>query len=146
MHHPVSSILFSPILRHTHTDDVLLWTHSNKLKLNTYKTEVMPMGSASHLPSGDSECGNRFPFKMLAKYHRVHLNRSFSMQQHISSICHASFRDLMSRISPTIYVPKHCFETCCSNGHLEYYNSVSQVYQQTRSLGYSRCRITQCGL
>ena len=118
VHHPISSILFSPVLRRNYTDDVLLWMNSNKLKLNTYKTEVMPIGSASHLPSVDSECGNRFPFKMLAKYPRVHLNRSFSMQQHISSICHASFRDLKSRISPTIYVPKHCCETCCSYGQI----------------------------
>ena len=28
-------------------NDVLLWMHSNKLKLNTDKTEVMPVGSAS---------------------------------------------------------------------------------------------------
>ena len=37
-------------------DDVLLWMNSNKLKLNTDKTEVMPVGSASCLESVDSEC------------------------------------------------------------------------------------------
>ena len=36
-------------------DDVLLWMNSNKLKLNTDKTEVMPAGSASCLESVDSE-------------------------------------------------------------------------------------------
>ena len=39
-------------------DDVLLWMNSNKLKLNTDKTEVMPVGSASCLESVDSECAN----------------------------------------------------------------------------------------
>ena len=40
--------------------------NSNKLKLNTDKTEVMPVGSASRLESFDSECvnigGNSVPF------------------------------------------------------------------------------------
>ena len=35
-------------------DDVLLWMNSHKLKLNTGKTEVMPVGSASRLESVDS--------------------------------------------------------------------------------------------
>ena len=39
-------------------DDVLLWMNSNKLKLNTDKTEVMPVGSASCLESVDSECAS----------------------------------------------------------------------------------------
>ena len=39
-------------------DDVLLWLNSNKLKLNTDKTGVMPVGSASCLASVDSECAN----------------------------------------------------------------------------------------
>ena len=47
-------------------DDVLLWVNSNKLRLNTDKTEVMPVGSASRLESVDSKCanigGNSFPF------------------------------------------------------------------------------------
>ena len=38
----------------TCTDDILLWMNSNKLKLNTDKTEVMPVGSASRLESVDS--------------------------------------------------------------------------------------------
>ena len=42
----------------TRIDDVLLWMNSNKLKLNTDKTEVMPACSASRLESIDSECAN----------------------------------------------------------------------------------------
>ena len=32
--------------------------NSNKLKLNTDKTEVMPVGSASRVALGESECAN----------------------------------------------------------------------------------------
>ena len=39
-------------------DDGLLWMNSNNLKLNTHKTEVMPVDSTSRLVSVDSECGN----------------------------------------------------------------------------------------
>jgi len=79
-------------------DDVLLWMNSNKLKLNTDKTEVMPVGSASCLESVDSECanigGNSVPFKTSVKYLGVHLDKTLSMQKHISSICCASFLEL----------------------------------------------------
>ena len=79
-------------------DDVLLWMNSNKLKLNTDKTEVMPVGSASCLESVDSEYantgGNSVPFKTLVKYLGVHLDKTLSMQKHISSICCASFLEL----------------------------------------------------
>ena len=53
--HPISSFLFNPVFRH---DDVLLWMNINKPKLNTDKTEVMPVGSASCLESVNSECAN----------------------------------------------------------------------------------------
>ena len=71
-------------------DDVLVWMNSNKLKLNTDKTEVMPVGSASCLESVDSECanigGNSVPFKTSVKYFGVHLDKTLSMQKHISSV------------------------------------------------------------
>ena len=53
--HPISSFLFNPVFRH---DDVLLWMNINKPKLNTDKTEVMPVGSASRLESVDTENAN----------------------------------------------------------------------------------------
>ena len=39
-------------------DNALLRMNSNKLKLNTDKTEVMPVGSASRLESVDTENAN----------------------------------------------------------------------------------------
>ena len=72
--------------------------NSNKIKLNTDKTEIMPVGSASCLESVDSECantcGNSVPFKTSVKYLGVHLDKTLSMQKHISSICCASFLEL----------------------------------------------------
>ena len=72
--------------------------NSNKLKLNTDKTEVMPVGSASRLESVDSECanigGNSVPFKTSVKYLGVHLDKTLSMEKHISIICCASFLEL----------------------------------------------------
>ena len=38
--------------------DVLIWMNSNKLKLNTDKTEVMPVGSASRVALVGSESTN----------------------------------------------------------------------------------------
>ena len=79
-------------------DDVLLWMNSNKLKLNTDKTEVIPVGSASCLESVDIECANigknSVPFKTSFKYLGIHLDKTLSVQKHISSICCASFLEL----------------------------------------------------
>ena len=103
-------------------DDVLLRMNSNKLKLNTDKTEVMPAGSASHLESVDSECanigGNSVPFKTSVKYPGVHLDITLSVQQHISSICRASFLELRRIASIRPVPPKSCCKTCCGNGHI----------------------------
>ena len=64
--------------------------NSNKLKLNTDKTEVMPVGSASRVALVESECanigGNSVPFKMSVKYLGVHLDQTLSMRQHIDSV------------------------------------------------------------
>ena len=54
--------------------------------------------SASSPESVDSECanigGNSVPFKMSVKYLGVHLDRTLSVQKHISSIYCASFLEL----------------------------------------------------
>ena len=89
-------------------DDVLLWMISNNLKLNTHKTEVMPVDSASRLESVNSECANigesSVPFKMSVKSLGVHLDRTLSVQQHISSISRASFLDHRRVASVRLYL------------------------------------------
>ena len=84
------------------------WMNGNKLKLNTDKTEVMPVGSASRLESFDSECanigGNSVPFKTSVKYLGVHLDRTLSVQQHTNNICYASFQELRWIASIWLYL------------------------------------------
>ena len=49
--------------------DVLIWMNSNRLKLNTDKTEVMPIGSTSRIALVEIECsnigGSSVPFKKI---------------------------------------------------------------------------------
>ena len=72
--------------------------NSNKPKLNTDKTEVMPVGSAFRVALVVSECanigGNSVPFKTAVTYLGVHLDQTLSMRQHIDSVCRASFLEL----------------------------------------------------
>ena len=110
-------------------DDVLLWMNSNKLKLNTDKTEVMPVGSASCLESVDSECanigGNSVPFKTSVKYLGVHLDKT---QKHISSICCASFLELRRIASIRPYLSQSAAARLVAAmviSRLDYCNSVS---------------------
>ena len=104
-------------------DDVLLWMNSNKLKLNTDKTEVMPDGSASCLESVDSECantgGNSVSLKTSVKYPGVHLDKTLSMQKaHQQHLLCVLSRAPTYRVNPTVSVPKRCSKTCCGNGHI----------------------------
>ena len=82
--------------------------NSNNLKLNTHKTEVMPVDCLSRLESVDSECANigesSVPFKMSVKCLGVHLDRTLSMQQHISNISRASFLDHRHVASVRLYL------------------------------------------
>ena len=82
--------------------------NSNKLKLNTDKTEVMPVGSASRIALVESECanigGNSVPFKTSVKYLGVHLDRTLSMPQHFDSVCRASFLELRRAASIRPYL------------------------------------------
>ena len=114
-------------------DDVLLWMNSNKLKLNTDKTEVMPVGSASCLESVDSECanigGNSVPFKTVTsvKYLVVHLDKTLSMQKHISSICCAFFLELRRIASIRLYLSQSAAARLVAAmviSRLDYCNSV----------------------
>ena len=76
--------------------------------MNTDKTEVMAVGSASRVALVESEYanigGNSVPFKMSVKYLGVHLDQTLSVRQHIDSVCRASFLELRraDRISPKV--------------------------------------------
>ena len=112
-------------------DDVLLWINSTKLKLNTDKTEVMPVGSASCLESVDSECanigGNSVPFKTWVKYLEVHLDKTLSVQKHISIICCASFLELRRIASVRPYLSQSAAARLVAamvTSRLDYCNSV----------------------
>ena len=82
--------------------------NSNKLKLNTNKTQVMPVGSASRVALVESECanigGNSVPFKMSVKCLGVHLDQTLSMRQHINSVCRASFLELQRAATVRLYL------------------------------------------
>ena len=70
------------------------WMYSNKLKLNAEKTDVLPVASTSHLSSVGRDSvdigGKCIPFRSSG----VHLNQTLSVQQHISSVCHAAYLEL----------------------------------------------------
>ena len=104
----------------------VFWMNSNKLKLNTNKTEVMPVGLTSCLGLVDIECtnidGNSVLFKTFVKYLRVHLNR----------------------ISPKV-LPQDLSQQW-SFPALIIVTQSSQVYQWTRSIGDSEYRIMQDNL
>ena len=88
--------------------------NSNKPKLNTDKTEVMPVGSASRVALVESECanigGNSVPFKTAVTYLGVHLDRTLSMQQHIDSVCRASCLELRRAASIRPYLSQSATE------------------------------------
>ena len=75
--------------------DTLSWMQSNKLKLNTEKTEMMLVGSSMRISSVGCESadigGSCIPFQTTVTYLGVHLDQTLSMKQHISSLCRTTF-------------------------------------------------------
>ena len=91
---------------HTCFEDVLSWMNSNKLMLNTDKTEVMAVGTSSRLSRVDCNSanigGSSIPFETSVKYLCVRIDQTLSMQDQISSVCRASFLELSRRFD---YLP-----------------------------------------
>ena len=75
--------------------DTLSWMQSNKLKLNTEKTEMMFVGSSVRISSIGCESadvgGSCVPLQTTVTYLGVHLDQTLSMKQHISSLCRTTF-------------------------------------------------------
>jgi hypothetical protein len=78
--------------------DILSWMDSNKLKLNTDKTEVMSVGATSRLRLIGNDSvnlgGTNISFQASVKYLGVKLDQTLSMQDQISSVCRACFLEL----------------------------------------------------
>ena len=89
---------------------VLAWMDSNKLKLNTDKTEVMSVSSRSSLGlvggSSINLCGADIPFQKSVKYLGVKIDQTLSMHDQISSVCRACFFDLRRISSIRSYLSK----------------------------------------
>ena len=79
-------------------EDVISWMNSNKLMLNTDKTEVMAAGTSFRLSRVDCNStiigGSHIPFNTSVKYLGVKIDQTLSMQDQISSVCRASFFEL----------------------------------------------------
>ena len=151
VHHLISSLLFSPVLRHVLMMFCWVWMNSNKLKLNTDKTEVMPAGSASRLESVDSECanigGNSVPFKTSIKYLEsilIERCQCSSTSAHLPCVLP---RAPTNRVNPTCPAKELLQDLLWKWSYpaLIIATRFSQAYQQTRSLGCSRCGIMQHG-
>ena len=111
--------------------DILTWMNSNYLKLNTDKTELMPVGAASQLGLVDSGFvdigGSDMAFQTTVKYLGVKIDQSLSMHDQISSICRACFLELRRIASIRRYLSKDAANrlvTSLVTSRLDYCNSV----------------------
>ena len=113
-------------------ENLVDWIYSNKLKLNSEETEVLPVASTSRLSSVGRDSagvgGKRIPFRSSVRNLGVHLDQTLSMQQHISSVCRAAYLELrrMASIRPYLTqsaancptrfichnIPAHSTSTC----------------------------------
>ena len=110
--------------------EVLSWMNSNKLMLNTDKTELMPVGSSARLElvGGDSAMigGSRVDFKSSVKYLGVKIDSTLSMNDQISSICRACFLELRKIASIRPYLTESAcvrLVTALVTSRLDYCNS-----------------------
>ena len=82
----------------TCTEDVSRWMSQNKLKINTDKTEVMPVGIKSCLNKISEHSieldGLKIEFKECIKYLGVYLDPTLSMKNHISNVCRGCFLEI----------------------------------------------------
>ena len=103
----------------TDIGDVLIWMNSNNLKLNTTKTEVMPVGSASRVALVESECanigGNSVPFCLLNTSESISIGHCLCGSTSTVFVGHPSWS--FNELHQTIFLPKcHC-KTCRDNDH-----------------------------
>ena len=113
------------------TLDVLSWMDSNKLKLNTEKTEVMVVGVQSCLSKVAERSivldGSNIPFQNSVSYLGVKLDPTLSMKDHINSVCRACFLELRKISSIKKFLPREAVIKLVAStilSRLDYCNSV----------------------
>ena len=95
--HLISSFLFNPAFRYVLMMFCSGWI-ATSLSWTQIRLRLCPLALHLVLSRSTVKCanigGNSVPFKTSVKYLGVHLDKTLSMQKHISSICCASFLEL----------------------------------------------------
>ena len=112
-------------------NDTLSWMQSNKLKLNTEKTEMMLVGSSVHISSVGCESadtdGSCISFQTTVTYLGVHLDQTLSVKQHISSLCCTTFLALRRIASICLFLSNSSIEKLIASvitSRLDYCNAM----------------------
>ena len=105
--------------------------NSNKLMLNTDKTEVMAVSTSSRLSRVDCNSanigGSNIPFETSVKYLGDKIDHTLSMQEQITSVCRASFLVLRRLASIRPYLSERTSARLVAaliTSRLDYCNSV----------------------
>ena len=109
----------------------LQWMTSNKLKLNTDKTDVIPVGSTTTLSMINCQSatiGNcTILFQSSVRYLGVEIDRTLSMQKHIGKICQAAFLELRRISTLRPYLSESAtarLVNACITSRIDYCNSL----------------------
>ena len=115
----------------SYINDTLSWMQSNKLKLNTEKTEMMLVDSSVHISSVGCESadidGSCIPFQTTVTYLGVHLDQTLSVKQHISSLCCTTFLALRRIASIRLFLSNSSIEKLIASmitSRLDYCNAM----------------------
>ena len=112
--------------------DILGWMDSNKLMLNTDKTEVMIVGTAFRIKQVASTCSSisilnsDIDIQKSVKYLGVRLDQTLSMSSHISEVCRSSFLSLRRIGCMRPYLSTRaisCLVNSIITSRLDFYNS-----------------------
>lgn len=111
--------------------DVMGWMASNKLKLNPDKTEAIPIGCLKHLGLVGSDNavmgGSAVPYQETVRYLGVTIDRSLSMEQHISNVSRSCYYDIRRISSIRPYLTQQAAASLMSAlvlSRLDYCNSL----------------------
>jgi hypothetical protein len=111
--------------------DVLRWMNSNKLMLNTQKTELMPVGSTVRLGlvgSDSAKIGSsHVSFQKSVKYLGVTIDNTLSMKEHIGNVSRSCFLELRRISTIRLFLSTEiCIRlvTALISSRLDYCNSI----------------------